>query len=169
MSDFLVAFTKLMTFEGTTFTNDPSDHGGATKFGLTLAFIQKYVDVNYTVAQLKDMSQQEAQNIYKDLWWDKYTVGSIIDQALATKVFLAIINMGPSQAIRLLQKALNDSGLLSHVDGVLGPLTIALCNKAPALVTLNLIAEEIKFYNALVAKDPSQIKFLKGWLNRANG
>ena len=50
-------------------------------------------------------------------------------------------------------------------DGIIGPLTI----QAARYICLNVYAEQrINYYAGIVIKDPSQAKFLKGWLNRVN-
>ncbi len=170
MSDFSLSIPKLIAFEGSIFTNDPADHGGATKFGLTLSFLQGDVDKGYSEDELRDMTLTEAEAIYKKYWWDKYEIGSINNQLLADKVFESVTNLGPNHAIRLVQKAINDTGTPIHIDGVLGPQTINAMNttKAPAILAA-LKVNLVSYYQGIVAHDPSQSKFLDGWLNRANG
>lgn len=170
MSDFNIAMQRLLTWEGKTFTNDPKDHGGATKFGLTLSFLQGEVDKNYTEEQVKDMTEEQACEIYQKYWWDKYHLSSINDQTMANKVYDTIVNLGPNHAIRIVQKAINDVVKPIHIDGVLGDQTLAQLNgpkQADILVHIRL--NLVSFYNSIVAANPSQGRFIKGWLNRANG
>ena len=54
-------------------------------------------------------------------------------------------------------------------DGGVGPLTISAVNAIDEdLLMPALIAARIQFYKDIVAKNPSQQKFLNGWINRAN-
>jgi lysozyme family protein len=68
------------------------------------------------------------------------------------------------------QKMLNQKfGAGLKEDGVIGPKTVAVIN---SLVSSRLYKEAIKwradFFRAIAKNDPSQNRFLKGWLNRLN-
>ena len=53
------------------------------------------------------------------------------------------------------------------VDGKIGIKTISEANSNnPKTVLDHFIEERKKYYNSIVTKNPSQKKFLKGWLNR---
>ena len=58
--------------------------------------------------------------------------------------------------------------LHGKVDGILGPQTLALVNspRAPELNTA-LVAARVRMIGRIVAKNPSQLKWLNGWLDRA--
>lgn len=85
------------------------------------------------------------------------------DQALANWLFDKAVNMGVRQAYKLLQRALH-----VDVDGVIGPQTMAMLNAADPVQLLAGCREEAKrFYTNLALKDPSQSRFLHGWLARA--
>ena len=80
------------------------------------------------------------------------------------------MNAGRKTAIKLLQVAVN-ANLPSHkrikVDGVIGPKTIEAVNSVDAdklLTTYALL--RIGRYREIVLKNPSQRKFLLGWINR---
>jgi lysozyme family protein len=168
MSDFGIAVERLLKLEGG-FVDDPKDAGGATNFGLTLGFIQSF-DSECTVEKLKEMTEKEACAIYQKYWWDKYSMGSINDQALASKVLDTFVNLGPNQATRIIQKAINDAGIPTHIDGQFGPQTISALNTPKKDEILQYMKDNlVAFYKSIVANKPSQTKFLKGWLNRANG
>lgn len=55
-----------------------------------------------------------------------------------------------------------------EVDGVVGDKTISAINKATP-EQLKAIANELEaYYRRLVEKDPSQARFLNGWLKRTD-
>jgi len=67
-------------------------------------------------------------------------------------------------AIRKLQMILSVTD-----DGIVGPKTLKILNAMNQRVLFDKIwATRYKFYHDIVAKKPSQQKFLKGWLNRLN-
>lgn len=168
MASFNLALPIVIQHEGTNFVEDPKDLGGATKFGLTLSYIKGSVDDNFTVDQLKDMHIDEATSIYLKYWWNTYNLGSILNQALAAKVFDTIVNLGPTGGTRQIQKACNEANIPIDIDGILGPQTIAALSKNPTLILTNIRKSLVSYYKDIVQYNPDQAKFLKGWLARAN-
>jgi lysozyme family protein len=92
-----------------------------------------------------------------------------LPERLKVKMFDTAVNTGLKQASKFLQAALNLLGKSLAEDGKIGPKTLrALCGLSETAV-LNLYADrQAKFYVDLVARKPSQQKFLNGWLLRAN-
>ena len=73
------------------------------------------------------------------------------------------VNSGPQLAIMKLQEILQ-----VDVDGVLGPQTLAAVKGVtPDELNTLLAVSRIKMIGRIVQKNPSQLKFLSGWLNRA--
>jgi lysozyme family protein len=72
------------------------------------------------------------------------------------------VNTGVAQAARFLQRS---AGV--EADGALGPVTMAavLSGDTRTLVHRYLRLRE-RFYVRLVARDPAQGRFLRGWLSR---
>jgi lysozyme family protein len=70
---------------------------------------------------------------------------------------------------KFIQKSLNKLGAKLKVDGKIGAQTIAQINKYPPSKLFNhLMKQRELFFYAIVENNPSQAKFLKGWLNRLN-
>ena len=143
------------------YVDDPNDLGGETKYGISKR--------SYPHLDIKNLTREEAIEIYRRDWWDKYRYGDIKDQDVATKVFDLSVNMGPAQAHKLLQRAVNwvsDAGLV--VDGILGPKTLLATNAAEpmkVLQALRFLAAE--YYYSLAKARTESRTFLFGWLNRA--
>lgn len=97
---------------------------------------------------------------------------------LCTLHFDAAVNHGVGGAGTLLQKTINNyaakAGLDARVDvdGAVGPKTLsALCQCLDLKGNVSLICEiycneREKYYKSIVENNPSQAKFLRGWLNR---
>ena len=87
---------------------------------------------------------------------------------IAAKVLDMRVNMGPSQAHKILQRALRAAEYPVKVDGVFGPITTAAVNTVhPRHLLVALRSEAAGFYRGLVAQRPEYAKFENGWLNRA--
>ncbi len=175
MSWFELAIPTVLEHEGG-YVDDPDDHGGATNYGISLRYLKKQGadvgdfdgDGDVDVDDIRAMSVDDAEHIYRTLWWDRFGYGDIVDQALATKVFDLAVNMGARQAHRLLQRACRAAGKPVTVDGLLGPVTLGAVNDLPATAVLAALRSEAAgFYRVLIARDPVRRKWQTGWLRRA--
>lgn len=135
------------------YVNDPEDTGGETKFG-----IAKNANPTVDIAKL---TYAQAKEIYRRKYWDKCKC-SELPERLAIHLFDAAVNHGSTTAIKMLQRAVNVSD-----DGVLGPTTLAAVKALPEKqVVYFFIQHRRNFYLRIVERNPSQMKFLKGWMNR---
>lgn len=138
----------------TGYVNDPDDPGGETKFGVAK---NSNPGIN-----IKKMSWPMAKTIYQMKYW-KVGKCELLPGKLAFAHFDACVNHGPKTAIKMLQRAVGVND-----DGALGPATLKAVNQK--LVTEDVLKlmlnERRKFFAAIVAKNPTQKKFLNGWLNR---
>lgn len=159
MADFDTAVVKTLIHEGgAKVTDDPDDAGGLTKYGISQ---RAYPNVD-----IRNLTEQEAKNIYKQDYWDKVKADDIADQALAENLFDTAVNMGPRTASRLAQMAID----IQPVDGVIGPQSLARLNAVnPELFLANYTIAKIARYAHICNKNRSQRKFLLGWVNRALG
>jgi lysozyme family protein len=137
-------------------TNDPSDHGGRTAFGISEA-------ANPEAWADGHVSEAEAREIYerKYVKWPKFD--HIHEPFLRGQLIDFGVNSGPQVAIMKLQEVL---GLES--DGVIGPDTLNAIDKWDGRILNNrLVGERVKMIGRIVQRSPSQLKYLSGWLNRA--
>lgn len=103
--------------------------------------------------------------LYERGYWEP--LGEMPD-LVKMKLFDMAVNFGQKRAVIILQQALNTLGAKLALDGVLGKLTrAALDVMVPSDVVEALCKKQADQYRYLAAKNPSQQKFLKGWLARA--
>ena len=137
-------------------TNDPLDTGGRTQWGIS-------EKANPEVWADGVLTEQER----RDTYLKKYVKGPkfdlIPDANLMAQLIDFGVNSGPGVATMKLQ------GILGvKVDGDLGPKTLEALTKHDSREINNLLmAERIKMIGRIVQKNPSQIKWLSGWLSRA--
>ena len=138
-------------------TNDPTDTGGRTAFGISeKANPAAWADGKVTEA--------EARAIYERKYVDFPGFRGVEDKHLQAQLIDFGVHSGPAIAIMNLQAILKVT-----VDGVLGPKTLEALQKALPFEDVNnhLVAARIRLIGRIVSKNPSQVKFLNGWLDRS--
>jgi lysozyme family protein len=153
------AFKVILNQEGG-YVNDPQDKGGETKYGISKR--------SYPHLNIKNLSVEDAKKIYFIDYWLKQKC-QLMDEHLALKLFSLSANMGNQRAARLLQKAANSLAPSPlKEDGIIGPKTLeAIQRFDPSALLKEFKKEAANFYQEIVARDPSQQKYLNGWLYRA--
>jgi lysozyme family protein len=156
---FLKAFEYLMYHEDG-YANDPKDAGGETKYGISK---RSYPNLN-----IKDLTRDQACKIYFCDFWLKAKCEDINDENIATKFFDLAVHTGIPQAVKLIQRALRSVGQSVIEDGIIGVITLQAINKAdPTDLLAALKSEAAGFYRLIARTNPSQKRFIDGWLNRA--
>lgn len=147
--------------EGSTYTNDPVDGGGPTRYGITLKKLAEWRKMPYlTPWDVEHMEEQEARDIYRVEYVAPW--GFISSPRLREFLIDSGVNHGVLRAVKLLQRSLGVDD-----DGVVGVATRnALANIDGETLRLRAIAERMKFYGRLVNHDHDQARFIEGWLNR---
>jgi len=168
-NNFEVALKQCLKWEGSTFTNDPDDRGGATKYGVIQTRYDEYRKFKGLAKQtVRNITMPEVREIYRKYYWDEVQ-GDRLPQVLDVAVFDAAVNHGPSRAAKWLQSML---GVM--VDGKIGTETIVAAVKATddeGKVEEKLLAGKFcdrreQFYEDIAVGN--QRKWLKGWMNRLN-
>ena len=115
------------------YVNDPSDSGGETNFGVTIAVARKYGFKGLMV----NMTHDDAFEIYANRYWHKLRCDDIAELSprIANEIFDTGVNMGTGRAAKFLQRCLNVfNNRQSHypdiaVDGGIGNQTVATLEK----------------------------------------
>ncbi len=154
ISLFEDAYTILSPIEGF-YSNDPDDPGGETKYGISKR--------QYPHLDIKNLTPERAKSIYLSDYWFKFKCNEIVNQTLAVKLFLAVVNINANRAIKLLQRACNNLGAELVLDGVIGSKTIGWINGFRYQKAL-ISAFEGETYMHYV--NQNKVKFIAGWLNR---
>jgi lysozyme family protein len=169
MANFDLYFPKVLQFEGTVYENDPTDKGGCTHFGIILDDLKEFhVDKNkdgkYTCEDVMALTKDDAKLMYKKMYWDYFQADKIENQTLAEYIVDSAINQGKGLIARYIQGIL---GLAT--DGLVGKVTLSAINSCnPKDLYDKLKEKRIDRYNQIVKANPSQSKFIKGWMNRVN-
>ena len=142
---------------GAAVTNDPVDAGDRTQYGISEA-------ANPAAWADGAVTEKEAREIYlqKYVVWPKFHTIPPSHAKLQAQLIDFGVTSGPQHVIQQLQRLLG-----VDVDSKLGPQTLqAIRNTDPRILNNNLMAIRIKMVGRVVAKNPTQIKWLNGWLNR---
>ncbi|GER07172.1 hypothetical protein GCM10007972_18080 [Iodidimonas muriae] len=152
------------------YVHHPADRGGPTKFGITRATLSEWLGRPASIDEVRQLDEETAREIYTA----RYLAGPRIDtlpDEIVDQVFDMAVNHGPRRAVRILQEILGLAGWRVDVDGTVGPETRRAAAEAQEQMgpfLANAIADQrANFYRRLVAADPAQRVFLRGWLKRA--
>lgn len=141
--NFNDCLNRVLKHEGG-YTNDPSDSGGATNFGITIADYRMYIKKNGTPNDVKNMKLEDAKRIYKTKYWDAVG-GDSLSSGVDYTVFDYGVNSGVGRAKKVLEK-------FKHLKG--DKLIDAIND------------ERMAFLRNLAVRRPKDQKFLRGWTIR---
>lgn len=148
------------------FTNNPTDNGGPTKYGITILAYEKFfnisVDPQEIVKTIKAVDVDLALKIYTKNYYLKPNFCALPKELQALVVDTGVLH-GTGKTSKWVQKACG-----AKVDGVIGIKTIRKINQIKEEIIYNkVLSYRIKHYGKIVSHDHSQVVFLNGWLNRA--
>lgn len=155
---------KIIQLEGG-YVNDPSDSGGETNMGITLATARSY---GYR-GEMKDLPYETAYAIYKAKYYNPVRAFMMPDKVAAEVVDTAV-NMGVSRAGKFLQRALNVLGDVQlQVDGKISRHTEEALNAYLAKRDEDTLVKALNclqgsFYIKLAEDRTKDRKFVYGWL-----
>ena len=146
-NNFNDCLIRLLKDEGG-YTNDPSDNGGATNFGITIGDYRKYINKNATATDVKNMKVEDAKAIYKAKYWD-----SLGCDSLPSGVDYTVFDYGVNSGLGRPRKAL---GAFKSLSGT--KLIEAINNERKAFL--------IEISNKEDPKYAHNAKYRAGWLAR---
>ena len=162
MADYRKLKPFILRWEGG-YINDQADLGKQTNKGVTLSTYRSVFGKNKTVSDLKKITDEQWEFIFKKFYWDKWKADDIKDQNVAN-ILVDWLWCSGSYGIKIPQMVLGVS-----VDGIVGSNTIAAINARDGRELFDTIKHERKDYiDRICQTRPQNKKFKKGWLNRIN-
>lgn len=160
------------------YTNDPSDRGGPTKWGITEATARAF---GYK-GDMRALEYGTAFEIYFQRFWvqPKFDQIDKRNHELALTLFDYGVNSGQSRAAKALQRSLNvlnnqgKSFPDINADGAIGALTLAALDayiKQRGDNGISILIDMVKairsvFLIELAERSPNQERFMFGWQDR---
>jgi lysozyme family protein len=150
------AIRRVLASEGG-YVNHPSDPGGPTNFGITIADYRKYVKPDASAADVRAMKVDEARAIYRTKYW-----GAMRCDALAPGVDYCVfdyaVNSGTGRVPKVLQRVLS-----VPVTGRVDDATVAAASKHEPRALIEAICDErLRFLKGL----KTWAVFGAGWARR---
>lgn len=162
-STFDKAFQMILEHEGG-FSDHKDDRGSWTMYGITRAEVSRYLGHEASIDEVKALTIDQAKEIYKKNYWDKLKLDEVKSDLLKLILFDQGVNRGTGTIVLKVQKLLGVS-----VDGVFGPVTLSKLNaQDPKQFAILFFKDAQKSYIEIVKRNPSQIVFLNGWINRTH-
>lgn len=176
--------TDILRREGG-YVDDADDKGGATNRGISLKYMRGIGldldgDGDVDKDDVKLVTEEEARSLFKKDFFLTPRINTL-PTPLHPFMFDYAVNSGPGRAIITLQETVNYAAkkapwLLTYnpvvVDGGIGPKTRAATEQAYNAMGYDnfvnaLVEARVSFVTAIVEADPTQRRFLKGWIKRA--
>jgi lysozyme family protein len=135
-------------------TQDPTDRGGHTRFGISQ---KAYPDLD-----MLSLTREMAEQLYYRDYWITLRCDAF-HPAISFVLFDIGVNQGVSFAAHALQKLVG-----AKTDGNIGPKTLALAGMLNPLTTIQYLSDQrVMRYANIVKNDAFQNKFIVGWIKRA--
>lgn len=158
----------ILQFEGG-FVDNANDKGGPTKYGITAATLgrARKLGRNATRDEVAALTREEAVRIYTD----SYILGPRFDHVPGSRLRLAMVDSGvlygPAQPVSWLRLCL---GLPPSAKPV-AQIGADLLERLPDVPTSDalavpLLVARLKSATEICGRKPSQMVFLRGWVNR---
>lgn len=152
---------EIIEREGCEYTNDPSDSGGPTKFGITQKTLSAWRGYQVTPEEVEALEESEARDIYTHKYVTEPNFDKIAWEGLRDLIIDGGVHSGQKTSAKWLQEAARVT-----VDGVIGSKTLRSVNSDPVGVFWRVIYLRRKHFVDLAKKRPKDLKYLWGWNNR---
>lgn len=139
------------------YVNHPSDPGGATNLGITLATFRRFVKPNGSVEDLKKLTKEQAGTCYRRQYWDAIH-GSELPDGVDLATFDFAVNSGPSRAAKYLQAVVGVTQ-----DGKIGPATVKAARQMAQSSIIHKLCDDRLAFLKRLSTWPT---FGKGWERR---
>lgn len=171
MAEFTPALETILEAEGGyVLTDHTGDRGGQTYAGISRRANPdwpgwEHIDAGTTA---DPALRGQVEHLYRSRYWRPIHGDDIPSDRIARAVFSCAVLSGPTSAIRLAQMVFG-----IDIDGIVGPKTldefkaIQVGTGAEQLFGSLYALARIARYSEICKRDPEQIGFLRGWINRA--
>ena len=156
------ALKELLASEGG-YTNEATDPGGPTNFGITIYDAHMYLNPVlsgkppwnlYDINFMKRMKLEEAKSIYRAKYWKRLQC-DLLPDGVDYSVFDYGVNSGVTRSARLLQELVG-----ANPDGFIGPKTLDATTR---------YGDKINLIKAFNAKRLSFLRGLRHWPTYGRG
>lgn len=159
-ASYEAALTRLLKDEGG-YTDHPSDPGGPTNFGITLADARRYWKGNATADDVRGMPQSVARKIYRERYWNAMRCDELpagVDYA----VFDYGVNSGVGRAGKVLRRVLE---MPDSTSAMTNDVIAAAASRSASDLVAAICAERLAFLKSLKTFPV----FGRGWTARVSG
>lgn len=155
--NFQPALIKVLRYEGG-YDDNPHDPGGATNMGITLKNLSEWRGHVVTKQDVRDLSFDEAAQIYKAEYWDKCQCNKL-PSGVDFTIFDFAVNSGPGRAAKYLQRIVG-----VNPDGIIGMTTLKAVKREndPRHLIEAVCGARLSFLHRL----RNWRYFGRGWANR---
>ena len=171
-ADINLLAPKILKWEGG-YANDPVDRGGATKMGVTIGTATGYYkkgaknfdkngDGQITADDIKALTKEDFMYVLRK-FWDHCRADEIKNQSIAEIIVDWAWGSGPGTAMKKVSNVLGLRPSTKMTDEMLAKING--WQSQEDLFNKIWHARESHF-NGIVSNNPSQRKFIKGWMNR---
>jgi len=169
MANFQQAFQRVTRNEGI-YSKDKTDSGGETVLGISRNNWPKWEGwaIVDTLSAPKEMAthpklQNLVQSFYLNNFWNTIKGDQINSQIIASSVFDFAVNSGVKTSVKLAQETVGVTA-----DGIIGANTLRAINSVDErLFIAEFKLAKIGRYCDIVDKNPTQLRFFKGWVRRS--
>lgn len=146
--------------EGVEYTDDPSDLGGPTKFGITQKTLSRWRGYHVTKAEVQALQRPEAEAILRHMYVQRFDG---LDEEVKVQAVDWYVNGGDT--IRTLQRLVGVED-----DGIIGTQTIKAAHMHDARwLARELWQERLRHMGRITRDREKNRRFIYGWINRMLG
>jgi len=137
------AISRVLKSEGG-YVNHPSDPGGPTNFGITIADYRRYIKADAMAGDVRAMKVEEAKAIYREKYWGAMRCDEL-PAGVDYCVFDYAVNSGTGRVPKVLQRVLGIA-----VSGHMDDATVVAARKRAARTLVQSICDErLRFLQGL--------------------
>ena len=162
MANFSLHIPGLVQKEGGYISHQvANDRGGLTYAGISINSNPDWSGWQYVNAN-QHPPKELVHSLYKAKYWDVMMLDDVKHEIVASVLFSSCVLSGHRTATRLAQTVVQ-----ATVDGAMGPNTMKAINaEDPEKFVMGFSLARIARFCAIVGKNRSQTKFLRGWVLR---